>query len=148
MGSVKRPCCSSQWSLSCSSSRTVWAAKNSRVTRCLVSSQVTALAPFSQNSKELVCRGSGHAQPGQSKPSGWFIDNKALEPLSSTLCSRSALAVACRAPQPPAGAAYGANTGFSADPSSGVSAGGEGGKCCSLMSDALICAVLNNRALD
>jgi hypothetical protein len=52
----------------------------------------------------LVCRGAGHAQPGQSKPSGWFIDNSALEPLSSTLCSRSALAVACTAPQPPAGA--------------------------------------------
>src|SRR5215471_17042721 len=80
MGSVKRPCCSSQWSLSCSSSRTVWAAKKSRVTLCLVSSQVTALAPFSQNSNELVCRESGHAQPGQSKPPGWFIDSSALVP--------------------------------------------------------------------
>jgi len=30
----------------------------------------TALAPFSQNSKELVCFGSGQAQPGQSTPSG------------------------------------------------------------------------------
>jgi hypothetical protein len=27
-----------------------------------------ALAPFSQNSKELAWRGSGQAQPGQSKP--------------------------------------------------------------------------------
>jgi hypothetical protein len=61
-------------------------------------------APFSQNSNELVCRESGHAQPGQSKPSGWFIASSALVPLISTLCSRSALAVACRAPQPPAGA--------------------------------------------
>ena len=35
------------------------------------------MAPFSQNSKELVCLGSGQAHPGQSKPSGWFIDSSA-----------------------------------------------------------------------
>ncbi len=35
-------------------------------------SQVIALAPFSQNSNEEVCLGSGHAQPGQSNPSGWL----------------------------------------------------------------------------
>ena len=37
----------------------------------------------------------------------------ALEPLSSTLCSRSALAAARNAPQPPAGGEYGAKTGGS-----------------------------------
>jgi hypothetical protein len=31
--------------------------------------QAAALARFSQNSKELVCFGSGQAQPGESKPS-------------------------------------------------------------------------------
>jgi hypothetical protein len=61
------------------------------------------LAPFSQNSKELVCLGSGQAQPGQSKPWGWFIESSALEPFSAMLCSRSARAVAWSAPQPPAG---------------------------------------------
>ena len=42
----------------------------SRVTRLVVASQVTALAPFSQNWKVDLCSLSGHAQPGQSKPSG------------------------------------------------------------------------------
>jgi hypothetical protein len=37
-----------------------------------VDSQVIAFAPFSQNSKDEVCLGSGQAQPGQSKPSGWL----------------------------------------------------------------------------
>jgi transposase len=62
-----------------------------------------AFAPFSQNSKELVCFGSGQAHPGQSNPSGWFIDRSAFEPFSSTLCSRSVCATARSAPQPPAG---------------------------------------------
>ncbi|WP_234711263.1 hypothetical protein [Sinorhizobium medicae] len=31
-----------------------------------------ASAPFSQNSKDELCFGSGQAQPGQSNPSGWF----------------------------------------------------------------------------
>jgi hypothetical protein len=88
--------------------------KNSRVTRRLASSQVTTLAPFSQNSNELVWRGSGHAQPGQSKPSGWLIDKSAL-----------AFAVARKAPQPPAGGLYGANIGVSAGSRSGISAGEE-----------------------
>ena len=62
------------------------------------------LAPFSQNSNELVCRGSGQAQPGQLKALfSWFIDSSALEPLSSIAsCSRSALATARNAPHPPA----------------------------------------------
>src|SRR5437762_12768794 len=111
MGWVSRPRSSRAWSLQVRSSETVWAANTSGVARLDVASQVTALAPFSQNSNELVCRGSGQAQPGQSKPSGWFTDSSALEPLTSTLCSRSALAVARHAPQPPAGGLYGANTG-------------------------------------
>src|SRR5947209_5332527 len=81
---------------------------------------------ISQNSNELVCRGSGQAQPGQSKPSGWFIDKSALEPLSSTLCSRGARAVARNAPQPPAGGSYGANTGFPSSSRSTAVSGDEG----------------------
>ena len=49
-------------------------AKNSRVTRSVVASSATALAPFSQNS--AVCRspgaGSGQAQDMQSNPSVWL----------------------------------------------------------------------------
>jgi len=55
------------------SSLTVWAAKNAGVVRLAVASQVTALTPFSQNSKDEVCFGSGQAQPGQSNPCGWFM---------------------------------------------------------------------------
>ena len=73
---VSRPASSSAWSLQPQSSATVCAAKNSGVARLVVASQVTALAPFSQNSNEEVCLGSGQAQPGQSKPSGWFMRNK------------------------------------------------------------------------
>ena len=72
-----------------------------------VASHATALAPFSQNSKELVCFGSGQAQPGQSNPSGWFIDSSDLPPLTIALSSRNAFATACNAPQPPAGASLG-----------------------------------------
>jgi hypothetical protein len=79
----------------------------------LVVSQATALAPFSQNSNELVCFGSGQAQPGQSNPSGWFIDRSDLPPLTIALSSRSAFALACKAPQPPAGASFGWNIGLS-----------------------------------
>ena len=49
--------------------------------------------------------------PGQSKPSGWFIDSSVSEPFSRTLCSRSAWATARSAPQPPAGLLYGSKTG-------------------------------------
>src|ERR1700733_4294135 len=80
------------------------------VTFRFVSSKETAFAPFSQNSNELVCFGSGHAHPGQSKPSGWFIDSSVSEPFSRTLCSRSAWATARSAPQPPAGLLYGSKT--------------------------------------
>ncbi len=47
---------------------TVWSAKKSDVTRCFVSSNATALAPFSQNSKNSLClrirpRASGTIEP-------------------------------------------------------------------------------------
>lgn len=47
----------------------------------------TALPPFSQNSKDDVCFGSGQAQPGQSKPSGWFMRLSVAAPFSATPCS-------------------------------------------------------------
>ena len=43
------------------------------LTRFFVASQVTALAPFSQNWNVEVCSLSGQAQPGQSKPSGLLV---------------------------------------------------------------------------
>lgn len=75
----------------------------------------------------------GPGATGQSKPSGWFIDSSALEPLSSMLCSRSAFAVARKAPHPPAGGLYGAKTGEAAAPGSGLSGGEEGRGGWSLM---------------
>src|SRR5882757_9541788 len=103
MGCVRRPWSSSQWSLFSHSSLTVYLAKNSGVTRLLVASQDTALAPFSQNSKEEVCLGSGQAQPGQSKPSGWFCLSSRPAPATELREQASAAAVARSAPQPPAG---------------------------------------------
>ncbi len=47
-------------------------AQNSVPTTTGVASQVTAFAPFSQNSKLLRWLGSGQAQLGQSKPSFWL----------------------------------------------------------------------------
>jgi len=73
--------------------------------------QAAALARFSQNSKELVCFGSGQAQPGQSNPSGWFIDKSDLPPLRSALGSRNAFATSWTEPQPPAMASLGSNFG-------------------------------------
>ena len=43
-----------------------------------VASQVTAFAPFSQNSATDRCSGSGQAQLMQSKPSFWFIEVKSF----------------------------------------------------------------------
>ncbi len=54
---------------------TVCAAKNAGVARFEVASAATAFTPFSQNSKVEACWRSGQAQPGQSKPSGWFCLN-------------------------------------------------------------------------
>src|SRR6202043_72055 len=113
MGCVRPPWFSRSKACQLQSSLTVCAAKNSGVVRLAVASHDTALAPFSQNSNELVCFGSGQAQPGQSNPSGWFIDSSDLPPLRIALSSRSAFAVACNAPQPPAGASFGWNIDLS-----------------------------------
>jgi hypothetical protein len=79
------------------------AAKNSGGTRFLVASQVTALAPFSQNWNAEVCSLSGHAQPGQSKPVGLLVLSSSAGATATSICSRTAFAVARNAPQPPAG---------------------------------------------
>ena len=71
-GWVSRPCWPSQWSVWAASSTTECVAKNSGPTRRTVASSATAFAPFSQNSRCDAWCGSGQAQPGQSKPSGWF----------------------------------------------------------------------------
>jgi hypothetical protein len=56
------------------SSATLHFAKNSGVTRFVVASSATCFAPFSQNSKCVRSpSGSGHAQPGQSKPPFWLM---------------------------------------------------------------------------
>ena len=47
--------------------------------------------------------GSGHAQPGQSKPSGWFMHLSVFAPLTGTRCSSRCSLSALRAPHPPAG---------------------------------------------
>jgi hypothetical protein len=86
-----------------SSSVTLWAAKNSGGTRFFVASQVTALAPFSQNWKAVLCFLSGQAQPGQSNPVGWLVRSSVREASSACIWVAIALAVARNAPQPPAG---------------------------------------------
>ena len=68
MGWVRRPWFSRSKSGQSQSSLTVWLAKNSGVVRFAVASHDTALAPFSQNSKEDVCFGSGHAQTRAIEP--------------------------------------------------------------------------------
>jgi hypothetical protein len=83
----------------------VWRAKNSGVVRLLVASHDTALAPFSQNSNDDPSRGSGQAQPGQSKPSGWLTFIMMAVPRVD-IWPRIAFATACSAPQPPAGPPY------------------------------------------
>jgi hypothetical protein len=82
---------------------TVCSAKNSGVQRLAVASQAIALPPFSQNSNEEVCLGSGQAQPGQSKPCGWFMRLSVAAPFTGTPCSSKASLSALSAPQPPAG---------------------------------------------
>jgi hypothetical protein len=56
------------------------------------------LAPFSQNWKLEPRRLPGHAQPGQSKPSGLFVRNSAAAASGASICSRIVLAVARNAP--------------------------------------------------
>ncbi len=91
----------------------VFFAKNSGRNRLPVASHETALAPFSQNSKEEVSFGSGHAQPGQSKPCGWFTLCKAMDSRAIAICPLSARATAPRAPHPPAAPSYASIPGTS-----------------------------------
>jgi hypothetical protein len=52
-----------------------------------VASQVTARAPFSQNSSVLRLSGSGHAQLMQSKPSFWLIVVMSFAVRVSPICT-------------------------------------------------------------
>ena len=81
-----------------SSDDTVFAAKNSGVTRLVVASHVTAFAPFSQNWNVDLCSLSGQAQPGQSKPSGWLVRISTIGASMVSICVRTASAVARSAP--------------------------------------------------
>ena len=67
-----------------------------------VASQDTAFAPFSQNSNDEVCFGSGQAQPGQSNPCGWFMLRRPRVSFTTAIWLRRASATAFRAPQPAA----------------------------------------------
>jgi hypothetical protein len=77
-------------------------AKNAGVARLPVASHDTALAPFSQNSKDEVWRGSGQAQPGQSKPAGWLTRRRAEVSRPTAIWLLTARATAASAPHPPA----------------------------------------------
>jgi hypothetical protein len=48
-------------------------------------------------------RGSGQAQPGQSKPAGWLTLRSIVASRATPICCLSARATACSAPHPPAG---------------------------------------------
>ena len=84
-------------------SETLCSAKNFAPIFFAVDSHATALAPFSQNSNELVCLGSGQAQLGQSKPCGWFDFSSVCAPLVTICYALSETATAFSAPHPPAG---------------------------------------------
>jgi hypothetical protein len=99
---VTRPSCPSSYSDSARSSSTERAANSSAVALTVVASSAIALAPFSQNSNRERCSGSGHAHPGQSKPSGWLTLRSALVPRASPCSLRRKRAVDVIAPSPPA----------------------------------------------
>lgn len=64
-----------------------FSAQNSEEMTTGAASQVTAFAPFSQNSKVFRLAGSGQAQLGQSKPSLWFILRTVRSVRSTPMCS-------------------------------------------------------------
>ena len=101
MGCVSRPVFSRVKSSHPCISVTVWRANNSGVARFEVVSYVNALTPFSQNSVTEASSGSGQAQPGQSKPRGWFIRKSVLFPLRKLSRLRK-WKEEIRAPHPPA----------------------------------------------
>ena len=88
------PLCPASGRIAGSTPRRTTGAKNSGVTRSCVASSATAFAPFSQNSAiERCVSGSGHAQPGQSKPLNWLSANNAcpprIGPASPSTCSNA-----------------------------------------------------------
>src|SRR5258705_9512323 len=98
-----RPCAPNQWSDCAERSATLQALKNSGVTRLVVASSATCLAPFSQNSKwERLPSGSGQAQPGQSTPPGWFICSSVRAPRINPISDQLLLSVEIIAGMPPA----------------------------------------------
>jgi len=79
----------SQYSDFVSSSLIGFSAQNSAGILIGVASQVTALAPFSQNSNVLRRSGSGQAQLMQSKPSRWFIAVSAFRLRGTPICRKA-----------------------------------------------------------
>ena len=96
----------SQYSERLRSSLTECSAQNSGAMTTGVASQVTALAPFSQNSKALRWFGSGHAQLGQSKPCFWFIASTVLRVRFRPMCSIAGF-MECSTPGMPATQSFG-----------------------------------------
>src|SRR3982074_899676 len=88
MGSVSRPCWLSQKSDFWSSSEIEYRRKKSAVTRAEVASSLTCLAPFSQYSCRCLWPGSGHAQPGQSKPLVWLTFSNVSAVRRTDVCFR------------------------------------------------------------
>src|SRR6185503_19607580 len=77
--------------------------KNSGVTRFLVASSATCLAPFSQNSAcERSPSGSGQAHPGQSNPVFWLSFSNVRTPRVTPISFQAAFAVATIEGIPPA----------------------------------------------
>ena len=106
MGCVNRPLFSSEWSSHCCSSVIECCWKKSASTLLLVASHAIAFTPFSQKSTLPALGESPHAQPGQSKPPGWFARNNALTFLAAFSLLIKCLAELLSAPQPPAGEVY------------------------------------------
>lgn len=74
-------------------------------TFCVVVVFNNVIARFRRTSWSLVEASmdrSGHAQPGQSKPSGLFMSNMAITSWRISICLRTAFATDLTAPQPPA----------------------------------------------
>src|SRR5690554_6433734 len=88
--------CSRNWVTLCR-------AKNLASTRRLVASQLTALAPFSQNLTAPDSGESPQAQPGQSKPPCRLVLSKALMLLMGCSLFSHAWVTLSNAPQPAAG---------------------------------------------
>src|SRR3981189_3859333 len=102
MGSVSRPCWLSQKWDSWSGSEIEYRRKKSAVTRAEVASSLTCLAPFSQYSCRCLWPGSGHAQPGQSKPLVWLTFSNVSAVRRTVVCSSEYLTAFATAGTPAA----------------------------------------------